>query len=184
MAGAFWCVVEDDRQGMPKKVMAEALGEAGRLSGGNVEAVWLTDKASDAGIKQLGEWGASKVWLLENPAFAPYRGEVWAPVVAELAGKESPKAILGPVTSRQRELLARVAARLGVGLCPTGLFSRWKRPASSARGPRVPVNLLRRDLAKGPWVYDAGRMFRPRTAAANSAGRNERQHSAAKISVL
>ena len=47
MAGAFWCIVEDDRQGMPKKVMSEALGEAGRLSGGNVEAVWLTDKASD-----------------------------------------------------------------------------------------------------------------------------------------
>ena len=28
MAGAFWCVVEDDRQGQPKKVMAEVLGEA------------------------------------------------------------------------------------------------------------------------------------------------------------
>ena len=79
MAGAFWCVVEDDRQGAPKKVMAEALGEAARLSGGDVEAVWLTDKASDAGIKQLGEWGASKIWLIENAALAPYRGEVWAP---------------------------------------------------------------------------------------------------------
>ena len=49
MAGAFWCVVEDDKQGAPKKVMAEALGEAARLSGGSVEAVWLTDKATDAG---------------------------------------------------------------------------------------------------------------------------------------
>src|SRR5919204_3022494 len=116
MPGAFWCVVEDDRQGAPKKVMAEALGEAGRLSGGQVEAVWLTDKASEQGLKQLGEWGASKVWLLENPAFAPYRGEVWTPVVAELAAKESPKAIFGPVTSRQREFLARLAARLGVGI--------------------------------------------------------------------
>ncbi len=100
MAGAFWCIVEDDRQGAPKKVMAEALGEAARLSGGSVEAVWLTDKASDAGIAQLGEWGARKVWLVENAALAPYRGEVWAPVIAELAGKESPKAIFGPVTSR------------------------------------------------------------------------------------
>jgi hypothetical protein len=60
MAGAFWSVVEDDRQGNPKKVMAEVLGEAGRLAakaGGQAEAVWLTDKASDAGLKQLGEWG-------------------------------------------------------------------------------------------------------------------------------
>ena len=49
MAGAFWCIVEDDRQGNPKKVMAEVLGEASRLAaqaGGQVEAVWLTDKAS------------------------------------------------------------------------------------------------------------------------------------------
>jgi hypothetical protein len=33
MAGAFWCIVEDDRQGNPKKVMAEVLGEAARLAG-------------------------------------------------------------------------------------------------------------------------------------------------------
>ena len=97
MAGAFWCIVEDDRQGTPKKVMAEVLGEAARLAaqaGGQAEAVWLTDKASRGGLKQLGEWGAKRVLLLENAAFAPYRGEVWTPVLAELAGKESPQADL------------------------------------------------------------------------------------------
>jgi hypothetical protein len=31
MAGAYWCIVEDDRKGSPKKVMAEVLGEAARL---------------------------------------------------------------------------------------------------------------------------------------------------------
>jgi len=52
MAGAFWCVVEDDRQGRPKKVMAEVLGEASRLAGqmgSQAEAVWLTDKAIPEG---------------------------------------------------------------------------------------------------------------------------------------
>ena len=93
MAHAFWCIVEDDRTGSPKMVMAEVIGEAGRLAGGAVEAVWLTDKASDEGLQQLGAWGATKVWLLENAAFAPYRGEVWTPVVAELATQQSPKAI-------------------------------------------------------------------------------------------
>ncbi|MEK7715443.1 MAG: hypothetical protein AAB387_08345, partial [candidate division NC10 bacterium] len=91
MPNAFWCIVEDDRQGMPKKVMAEVIGEAVRLAGGQVEAVWLTDKASDAGLKQLGEWGATRVWLLANAAYAPYRSEVWAGAVAELAAKESPR---------------------------------------------------------------------------------------------
>ena len=87
MAGALWCVVEDDRQGNPKKVMAEVLGEATRLAsqaGGQAEAVWLTDKASEGGVKQLGEWGAKRVLLLENGEFAPYRGEVWVPVLAAL----------------------------------------------------------------------------------------------------
>ena len=115
MAGAFWCIVEDDRKGMPKKVMAEVLGEAARL-GGPAEAVWLVDKAADEGLEQLGEWGAAKVWLVENPALAAYQGEVWVPMLAELASRETPKAILAPVTSRQRELMARLAARLGAGL--------------------------------------------------------------------
>src|SRR5207253_6059397 len=57
-----------------------------------------------------------KVWLLENEAFAPYRGEVWVGAAAELAVKEAPRAIFAPVTSRAREFVARLAARLGVGL--------------------------------------------------------------------
>jgi len=119
MAGAFWCVVEDDRQGHPKKVTAELIGEARRwgqeLKAG-VEAVWLTDKAEADGLRQLAGWGADRVWLWEDTALAPYRGEVWTAAVAELAAKEAPRAIWGAMTSRQRELLARLAARLGVGL--------------------------------------------------------------------
>jgi electron transfer flavoprotein alpha subunit len=119
MTGGFWCVVEDDRQGNPKKVMSEVIGAASRLAaqaGGQAEAVWLTDRASEAGIAQLGEWGARRLWLCENAAFAPYRGEVWVPVLAALAGQHAPQAILGVVTTRQRELMARLAARLGAGL--------------------------------------------------------------------
>src|SRR5438046_9264797 len=115
MANAFWCIVEDDRQGTPKKVMAEVIGEAARLSSGQVEAVWLTDKASAAGLTQLAEWGAHTIRLLENAAFAPYRGEIWVGAAAELAAKEAQRAIFAPLTSRAREFGARLAARLGGG---------------------------------------------------------------------
>src|SRR5437870_1696143 len=115
MPNTFWCVVEDDRAGHPKKVMAEVLAEAARLSGGRAEAVWLTDRAEPDGLRRLAEWGAGKIWLVEHPGLAPYRGEVWAPVVAGLVAAQAPRAILGAVTSRQREFLARLAARLGVG---------------------------------------------------------------------
>ena len=60
MAGAFWCVVEDDRQGQPKRVTAELIGEARRWApelGGAVEAVWVTDRAAPEGLDQLAALG-------------------------------------------------------------------------------------------------------------------------------
>jgi electron transfer flavoprotein alpha subunit len=119
MAGAFWCVVEDDRQGQPKKVTAEVIGESRRRAaelGGAVEAVWLTDRAAPEALDQLAAWGASRIWLWEDAALAPYRGETWVPAIADLAARESPRTIWGAVTSRHRELIARLAARLGAGL--------------------------------------------------------------------
>ena len=156
MAGAFWCVVEDDRQGNPKKVMAEVLGEAARLAaqaGGQVEAVWLTDKATDAGIKQLGEWGAKRILLAENPAFAPYRGEVWAPVLAELVQKESPQAVFGAVTTRQREVMARLAARLGAGISADSMALALEDGKLVATRPVYAGKLLAKmTWAKTPWL--------------------------------
>src|SRR5215470_1970505 len=152
MAGAIWCVVEDDRKGTPKKVMAEVLGEAARL-GGPVEAVWLTDKATDDGVKQLGAWGATKVWLLENAGLAPYRGETWVPPVAEMAGKESPKAILAPVTSRLREFMARLAAKLGVGISADSVSLKMEGDKLVATRPVYAGKLLSKvTWAKQPWV--------------------------------
>jgi electron transfer flavoprotein alpha subunit len=153
MANAFWCVVEDDRAGAPKKVMAEVLGEATRLSGGPTEAVWLTDRAVPEGLTQLAAWGAGKIWLLEDAAFAPYRGEVWAGALAALAQREQPRAILGAVTSRQRELLARLAARLGVGFAADTVALALDGDVLVATRPVYAGKLLARvTWARPPWV--------------------------------
>jgi electron transfer flavoprotein alpha subunit len=166
MAGAIWCMVEDDRQGSPKKVMAEVLGEATRLGLGPVEALWLTDTANDEGLKQLGEWGATRIVLLEDAALAPYRAEVWAPIVADLAGKESPKAILAPVTSRQRELMARLAARLGVGLSADSVALAAEGDRLIATRPVYAGKLLSKvTWAKTPWMVTLRpNVFRPAEA--------------------
>jgi electron transfer flavoprotein alpha subunit len=163
MPNAFWCIVEDDRNGSPKKVMAEVIGEAARLAPGRVEAVWLTDKASDAGLKQLGEWGAGKVLLLENAAFAPYRSEVWTAAAADLATKESPAAIFAPVTSRQREFAARLAARLGVGLSADSVRFAMEGDKLVATRPVYAGKLLSKvTWAKSPWVATLRpNVFRP-----------------------
>ena len=176
MAGAVWCIVEDDRKGAPKKVMAEALGEATRLGAGPVEAVWLTDKASDEGLKQLGAWGAARVLLLENAAFAPYRSEVWAPALAELVGKESPKAIFAPVTSKMRELMARLAARLGVGLSADSVGLAMEGDKLVATRPVYAGKLLSKvTWAKTPWMATLRpNVFRPADAQAGKTATVER----------
>jgi electron transfer flavoprotein alpha subunit len=166
MPNAFWCIVEDDRNGSPKKVMAEVIGEAARLAPGRVEAVWLTDKASEAGLRQLGEWGASRVLLLENAAFAPYRSEVWTAAAAELAAKESPAAIFAPVTSRQREFVARLAAKLGVGLSADSVRFAMEGDKLVATRPVYAGKLLSKvTWAKSPWVATLRpNVFRPADA--------------------
>ena len=176
MAGAIWCVVEDDRKGTPKKVMAEVLGEAARLGGGAVEAVWLTDKASDDGLKQLGAWGATKVWLFENAGLAPYRGETWVPPLAELAAKESPKAILAPVTSRLREFMARLAAKLGVGLAADSVGLKMEGDKLIATRPVYAGKLLSKvTWAKQPWLATLRpNVFKPAEADAGKSAAIER----------
>jgi electron transfer flavoprotein alpha subunit len=156
MAGAFWGIVEDDRAGRPKKVTGEVLGEASRLAaqaGGAVEAVWLTDRAEEDGLKQLAEWGAERIWLVQDPALVPYRGEVWTPLVAELAAKEQPKAMFGAVTSRQRELMARLAARLGVGLSADSVAFALENGNLIATRPVYAGKLLSKvTWARSPWL--------------------------------
>jgi electron transfer flavoprotein alpha subunit len=168
MAGAIWCIVEDDRKGAPKKVMAEVLGEATRLGLGPVEAVWLTDTASEAGLAQLGEWGATLVALLEHAVLAPYRAEVWARVLADRAAAESPRAIFAPVTSRQRELMARLAARLGVGLAADSVSLAAEGDRLIATRPVYAGKLLSRvTWAKTPWMVTLRpNVFRPADAQA------------------
>src|SRR5262245_17618092 len=177
MPNAFWCIVEDDRNGSPKKVMAEVIGEAARLAPGQVEAVWLTDKASDAGLKQLGEWGAGRVLLLENAAFAPYRSEVWVAAAAELAAKEQPRAIFAPVTSRQREFVARLA----VGLAADSVRLALDGDKLVATRPVYAGKLLSKvTWAKTPWVATLRpNVFRPADAQPGKTASIERPAAAA-----
>ena len=115
--------------------------------------MWLTDKSTDEGIKQLGEWGAKKVWLVEDAGLAPYRAEVWAPVIADLAAAHQPKAIFGPVTSKQRELMARLAARLGVGLAGDCMGLAMEGDKLIATRPVYAGKLLSKmSWAKTPWL--------------------------------
>src|SRR5262249_19218333 len=94
---------------------------------------------------------------------APYRAEVWTPIVADLAGTQLPKAILAPVTSRQRELMARLAARLGVGLSAGSVALAAEGGRLGGTRARVPGELLpEAPWPKRPWLATLRRnVFRP-----------------------
>jgi electron transfer flavoprotein alpha subunit len=184
MAGAFWCVVEDDRQGQPKKVTAELLGEARRFApqlGAAVEAVWLTDRAEEDGLRQLAAWGADRIWLWEAPALAPYRGDVWTPAVAALATREAPRAIWGAVTSRHREFMARLAARLGAGLAADCVAMSLADGRVVATRPVYAGKLLSKVRWKDvPWLATLRpNVFKPVEPAEGRAPVVERQSLAA-----
>jgi electron transfer flavoprotein alpha subunit len=103
------------------------------------------------------------VLLLENAAFAPYRSEVWTAAAADLATKESPAAIFAPVTSRQREFAARLAARLGVGLSADSVRFAMEGDKLVATRPVYAGKLLSKvTWAKSPWVATLRpNVFRP-----------------------
>ena len=99
--------------GRPRAITLELLTLARDL--GDVEAVALGPGAGEA-AGALGAYGATKVHVNEDPAFAEYLAEPATDCLAALAGNGAPDLILFGFTSDSREVAGRLAARLGVGL--------------------------------------------------------------------
>jgi electron transfer flavoprotein alpha subunit len=107
----------EQRDGQIRSVSREALGEATRLAaslGGPVTGVCCA--SSDPGLGSLGDAGADKVLLAKHEAFAHYDGGGFAAAVAAAVAAVQAKVVLFPASSLGKDLAARVAARLGVGL--------------------------------------------------------------------
>lgn len=111
-------VIAEQRDGELKKVTFEILGKAQTLAaelGGQATAVVLGNGVSDT-ADTLAQYGAGKVYVGDDAALGAYSPDGWASVIAELATRIEPAAILGPATSFGKDLVPRVAARLGAGV--------------------------------------------------------------------
>ena len=95
------------------------------------------------------------------------------PPVAELVAKENPKAILAPVTSRQREFMARLAAKLGVGLSADSVALAMNGDALVATRPIYAGKLLSKvTWAKQPWMATLRpNVFKPAESQAGASAR-------------
>ena len=107
----------EQRDGQLRSVSREALGEATRLAaslGGPVVGVCCA--SVDPGLGSLGDAGADKVLFAKHDSFATYDGAGFAAAVAAAVAATQAGVVLFPASSLGKDLAARVAARLGVGL--------------------------------------------------------------------
>jgi electron transfer flavoprotein alpha subunit len=106
-------VVTETADSKPSKPALELLTLARRL--GDPVAVVLGGGAEGA-AQQLGQYGATRVLSVVDPALSDYLVAPKAEAVAQIAAAESPAAILISATPEGKEIAGRVAVKLNSGL--------------------------------------------------------------------
>ena len=117
MKSGIFVYVEAEN-GQPKKVACEVLGAArliADLRGEKVTAVLIGDMP-DTAAKAAVACGADKAILVEGEGYAPHNVDAYANALCVLVKKYSPIALLTGATDTGRDIAARVASLLGVGI--------------------------------------------------------------------
>jgi len=117
MAKGIWVFVEQ-RDGKVKKVTYELLSAGRKIADGLGEELCavLPGKGVAGLAAVLGEYGADKVYVLENDSLEKYTTDAYANAVAALAKEKEPGALLLGCTVTGRDLAAQVAQKLNTGL--------------------------------------------------------------------
>jgi len=104
--------------GVPERASLEALALARRLAadtGGALEAVLIADEATArSAAPSLAGSGVTTAVVIANDRLTADHPDGWAAAVAQVVEARAPAAVVGAGTERGNELLARVAARLGL----------------------------------------------------------------------
>lgn len=104
----------EQRDGAFKKVGLEALGAASRVgasSKASIGAVIIGTSVSPL-APELAAHGASRVWVADDPGLTHYSSEAYTAVLAGIALRLKPTAILMGATAMGKDLGPKLAARL------------------------------------------------------------------------
>jgi len=112
MAKVF--VVAEHRDGRLKKSTFELLG-ASAAAGNETHAILLGDGIAEL-AKELGQYGAQKVHVAQNPALKLYSAEAYTKAVVQIAKAGGAEIVLASHTPTGRDFMPRVAAQMNVGL--------------------------------------------------------------------
>jgi electron transfer flavoprotein alpha subunit len=104
--------------GVPERASLEALGLARRLAadtGGPLEALLLADEpTARSAAAALAGSGVAVALVVVHGQLTADHPDGWAAAVAQVVAARGPAAVVGAGTERGNDLLARVAARMGV----------------------------------------------------------------------
>jgi electron transfer flavoprotein alpha subunit len=106
-------VVTELADGQPTKPALELLTVARRLGD---PVVVVLGGGPEAAAEQLGQYGATRVLFVADPALPDYLVAPKAEAVTQVAEAESPAAILINATPEGKEIAGRVAVRLNAGV--------------------------------------------------------------------
>jgi electron transfer flavoprotein alpha subunit len=111
-------VFAEQVDGSFRKIAYEAVSEGRRLAdtlGETVTAIVLGSGVE--GIAgELGKYGADKILVGDDPALADYTTDAYTNVVFDVVKDNDPRILLLGASSQGKDLSARLAARVGVGL--------------------------------------------------------------------
>ncbi len=107
-------VIAEQRDGRLKRSTFELVGAS--AAAGNETHVALLGEGVAGLAQELAHYGAKKVHLAENAGLKFYTSEAYSKILFPLIQSLSPSVILASHTPTGRDLMPRLAAKLGVGL--------------------------------------------------------------------
>ncbi len=110
--------IAEQSENVFRKVTFEALTEGRRIAdalGSDLTAIVLGAEIADS-CKSLGNYGADRVLLVEDPGLAEYVTDIYTQVVGDILEKETPAAVILGASTQGKDLSARLSARLNASL--------------------------------------------------------------------
>jgi electron transfer flavoprotein alpha subunit/quercetin dioxygenase-like cupin family protein len=116
-----------DHRNYPKdRLTLQVLGKARALSGERerVTAILLGHQVEEVTMEYIA-YGAQRILLVDHPQLALYRTDLYTTIISDLIQEHKPEIFLVGASEFGRELAARIAKRIGVGLGADCISLDW-----------------------------------------------------------
>jgi electron transfer flavoprotein alpha subunit len=109
-------VFAEIRDGQLRNVSLESISAAKKISGGGTIQAVLFDSSKTAHAETLAQYGADKVYVVENDNLNQYTNDAYTQAFIQVMNAVNPDVVLLGHTAIGRDFAPRVAARLGLGI--------------------------------------------------------------------